>query len=212
MSLAYDTAWLALRERARIAPGDRVLVLGASGAVGLAAIQLARAMGAATVLAGIARPEKAELVRHAGADGIVDLGAADLRESLRAQVLAQTQGHGVDIVIDPLGGDVFDAALRALAWCGRLVVVGFAAGRIPSVKANYLLVKNIEISGLQISDYRKRRPELLAACFADIFALTVAGRLVPPSVEKLPLERAGEALGRLRDRRVAGRIALVPGG
>ena len=175
LSLVYDTAWFALRERARLEPGETVLVLGASGGVGQAAVQLARAMGA-RVLAGISRPERAAAVRAAGADAVIDLSRADLRDSLREQVYAVTDGRGADIILDPLGGEVFEAAMRALAWRGRLVVIGFAAGGIPTIRTNYLLLKNIEISGLQISDYRKRRPAQMAACFAEIFAFYDAGQ------------------------------------
>jgi NADPH:quinone reductase len=208
ISLAYDTAWFALRERGRLQPGETVLVLGASGAVGMAAVQLAKAMGA-TVLAGIARMEKAPEVRRAGADAIVDLARDNLRDELRAEVHAATGGRGVDVVVDPLGGDAFDAALRALAWRGRCVVVGFAAGRIPVVKANYLLVKNIEVSGLQISDYRKRRPDLLASCYAELFGWYAAGKLTPPEAELYPLERAAEALTAVRNRTARGRVVLA---
>eukprot|EP01037_Dinobryon_pediforme_P002167 gene2167-2204_t len=193
MSLAYDTAWMALRERGRLAKDEVVLVLGASGAVGIAAVQLAKAMGA-RVLAAIARPERGAAMLEAGADAVIDLSAPNLRDALRDQVKAATGGKLADVVIDPIGGDAFDAALRALDWCGRLVVVGFAAGRIPSVKANYLLVKNIEVSGLQISDYRKRRPALMAECFAEIFAFHEQGRLHPPGVITLPLAEAAKGL------------------
>jgi NADPH2:quinone reductase len=208
LSLAYDTAWFALRERGRLQPGETALVLGASGAVGLAAVQLAKAMGA-TVLAGIARMEKALEVRRAGADAVIDLSRSDLRDSLRAEVHAATAGRGADLVVDPLGGDPFDAALRAMAWRGRCVIVGFAAGRIPVVKANYLLVKNIEVSGLQISDYRKRQPELLAACYAELFAWYEAGKLRPADAELYPLERAAAALAAVRDRTARGRVVLA---
>jgi NADPH2:quinone reductase len=208
MSLAYDTAWFALHERARLRAGETVLVLGASGAVGLAAVQLAKAAGA-RVLAGIARAEMAELLREA--DAVIDLAAPDLHDSLRAQVAQATGGAMADVVIDPLGGDCFDAALRALAWCGRLVVIGFAAGRIPVLKANYLLVKNIEVSGLQISDYRKRRPERVAACYRELFDLFTAGKLQPPAVMTLPLARAAEGLALVRDRATGGRrVILLP--
>ena len=203
MSLAYDTAWLALRERARLEAGETVLVLGASGGVGQAAVQLARAMGA-RVLAGIARAGRTA----PGADAVIDLSAADLRDSLRAQVYAATEGRGADIILDPLGGAVFEAAVRALAWRGRLVVIGFAAGAIPSIKTNYLLLKNIELSGLQISDYRKRRPAQVAAAFAEIFALYEAAKIKPAPATLFPLERAGEALALLRDRRLEGRAVL----
>jgi len=207
LSLAYDTAWFALRERARLMPGEVVLVLGASGAVGQACLQLAHAMGA-RVLAGIARPEKAAAVRAAGAEAVIDLSRDDLREALREQVWAATAGRGADIILDPLGGDVFGSALRALAWSGRLVVIGFAAGHIPTVKVNYLLLKNIEVTGLQVSDYRKRRPAQVAAAFAEIFELYEKGKLQPASTVLFPLERAGEALAALRDRRLAGRAVL----
>ncbi len=210
MSLAYDTAWFALRERARLAPGEIVLVLGASGAVGIAAIQLARAMGA-RVLAGVSRPERAADVLAAGAEAVIDLSVPYLRDGLREQVRAATGGALADIVIDPIGGDAFDAALRALAWCGRLVVVGFAAGRIPSVKANYLLVKNIEVSGLQISDYRKRRPHRVAECFAEIFGFYEQGLIAPPEAVTLPLAQAAEGLAMVRDRASGGRrVVLLP--
>ena len=207
LSLVYDTAWFALRERARLAEGESMLVLGASGGVGRAAVQLGRAMGA-RVFAGITRPERADAAHDAGADAVINLSRPDLRDSLRDEVYALTAGQGVDIVIDPLGGAVFEAAIRALAWRGRLVVVGFAAGGIPSLKTNYLLLKNIEISGLQISDYRKRRPAQLAQCFAEIFAFYEAGKIAPAAATVFPLERAGEALAALRDRRIDGRAVL----
>ncbi len=212
MSLAYDTAWFALKQRGRLTEGETLLVLGASGAVGLASIQLGKAWGC-RVLAGIARPAMADLVRAAGADAVINLSAPNLRDALRDQVRDATGGAMADVVMDPLGGDSFDAALRALAWSGRLVVVGFAAGRIPTLKANYLLVKNIEISGLQISDYRKRRPDLVAQCFQELFALFTAGRIKPPQTMELPLDRAAEGLVAVRDRTTGGRrVVLLPGG
>jgi NADPH2:quinone reductase len=210
MALVYDTSWFALRDRARLANGEIVLVLGASGGVGLAAIQLAKAMGA-KVLAGAANPEKFAMVREMGADAVVDLSRPNLRDSLREQVHAATDGRGADVILDPVGGDAFDAALRALAWRGRLVVIGFAAGRIPSVKANYLLVKNIEVSGLQVSDYRKRRPEQMAACFAEVFALFEQGKLKRLPVKTYPLEQFATALHDIKDRKARGRVVLTQG-
>jgi NADPH2:quinone reductase len=209
MALVYDTAWFALRERARMRAGESVLVLGGTGGVGLAAIQLAKALGA-RVLAGVSNPAKAPLAAGAGADAIVDLSKENLRDALREQVFQNNDGNGVDIVLDPIGGDAFEAALRALAWRGRLVVIGFAAGRIPSVKANYLLVKNIEVSGLQVSDYRKRTPELMVQCMNEIFALFEAGKLKPAPTVIRPLEDFAQALQDVVDRRVAGRVVLVP--
>jgi NADPH2:quinone reductase len=210
MSLAYDTALLALQERGRIKPNETVLVLGASGAVGLAAVQLAKALGC-RALAAISRPERAASVIAAGADAVIDLSAPNLRDSLRDQVMQANDGRLADIVLDQLGGDPFDAALRAMAWCGRMVVVGFAAGRIPSVKVNYLMVKNIEVSGFQVSDYRKRRPDRVAACFAELFALFGAGAIRPPAAIELPLDQVAHGLALVRDRATLGqRVVLLP--
>jgi NADPH:quinone reductase len=211
MSLVYDTAYFALRDRARIKPGESVLVLGATGGVGLAAIQLVKAMGG-IALAGVASKDKENIVRESGADHVIDLAAPDLKESLRAQAFEKVGKQGVDIVIDMLGGDYFDAAVRALAWCGRLVVIGFAAGRIPSIKANYLLVKNIEISGMQISDYRKRRPADMQACFSQVFEWHAAGKLKPLPIKVYPIEQFAEAMRDIRDRRQRGRVVLKQAG
>jgi NADPH2:quinone reductase len=210
MALVYDTAYFALKDRGRIQPGETVLVLGATGGVGLAAIQLAKAFGA-RVFAAVASKDKSDIVREAGADAIVDLSAPDLHESLRQQVFALTDKKGVDIVVDMLGGDIFDAAVRALAWCGRLIVIGFASGRIPSLKMNYVLVKNIEVSGMQISDYRKRRPSDMQACFADIYRLHAAGKLKPLPTKTYPIEQFAEAMRDIKDRKVRGRIVLTIG-
>jgi NADPH2:quinone reductase len=208
MALAYDTAWFALRVRARCQSGETVLVLGASGGVGLAAMQLAKAFGL-RVIAGISTPAKAELVRNNGADEIVDLSRQDLRDSLREQVYAATSNKGVEIILDSLGGDYFDAAIRSLAWSGRFVVIGFAAGRIPVVKANYLLLKNIEVSGLQVSDYRKRAPEQMAKCFTEIFSLYEQGQIKPAPTITYPLEKFRDALDQLQGRLSKGRIVLA---
>ena len=209
MALAYDTAWFGLHERGRLAQGETVLVLGATGAVGAAAVQLAKAAGA-RVLAGVSSMAKAGLARANGADAVIDLGANALQDSLRDQVREATGGAGADVVLDMLGGDVFDAALRAVAWRGRVVVIGFAAGRIPSVKANYLLVKNIEVSGLQISDYRKRQPALVRRCFEEVFGLFEAGRIKAPPTRGFALAHAPDAMTALLSRSVSERIVLLP--
>lgn len=206
MSLGYDTAWMALHDRARLAAGESVLVLGATGAVGRAAVQLARAAGAGLVLGGVSRPG-----RDAGpVDGVVDLGRPDLRDSVREQVRTATGGQGVDVVVDMLGGDPFDGAVRSLAWRGRLVVVGFAAGRIPELRMNYPLLKNIEISGLQISDYRKRRPDLVADCYHQVFALYESGRLTVPESSVVPLDRWRHAYDAVAERTASTRLLLEP--
>lgn len=209
VALAYDTAWVALRERALVGSGDRVLILGASGAVGLAAVQLAKVKGA-TVLAAISSPDKAELVRQAGADRVLDLRVPDLRNELRRQVYSVTDGIGVEIVLDTLGGDYFDAAVRALAWRGKLVVIGFASGRIPQIKANYLLLKNITIAGLQVSDYRKRMPNLIRECYADVFDYLERNLITPPPINVFGLSDYHCALRLLTERQLKGRAILHP--
>lgn len=209
MALGFDTAWFALRERARLRPGEVVLVLGATGSVGLAAIQLAKAFGA-RVLAGVSSLNKAEAVRTAGADEVIDLSVENLHDGLRDQVHAVTDGKGADVIIDSLGDRFFAPALRALVWSGRLVVVGFAAGEIPMLKVNYLLLKNIEVSGLQVSDYRKRVPERMRECFEEIFQLYERGLIDPPPTSIRPLEEFSVALGQIRDRTAKERIVLTP--
>ena len=161
------------------------------------------------MLAAVASPDKADIVREVGADAVIDLGVKDLHENLRAQVFDATGSHGADIVLDMLGGDIFDAAVRALAWCGRLVVIGFATGRIPSLKMNYVLVKNIEISGMQISDYRKRRPADIQACFAEIYAWRAAGKLKPLPTKAYRFEQFADAMKEIRDRTQRGRVVLT---
>ena len=210
MALVYDTSWFALRDRARYQIGDTVLVLGATGGVGLAAVQLAKAMGA-KVLAGVSSWDKAEIARDAGAHVVIDLSRSNLHDDLREQVYAVTSNRGADIVLDPIGADVFDAAIRSVAWRGRYVVIGFAAGRIPTVRANYLLVKNIEVSGLQVSDYRRRMPGQMRACFQEIFGLYDAGKIRPAPTTILPIAQFATALGDIRDRRTRGRIVLSQG-
>ena len=187
MAVAYDTAWIALRERACLEQGETVLVLGASGAVGRAAVQIAKAHGAMTVLAGTSSPEANQELLSVGADALIDTSVPDLRNALREQVYAALDGGAVDVAIDPVGGQVFDAAIRALSWNGRLVIVGFASGVIPSVKANYLMLKNIGLSGLQISDYRRYKKALMKRCFDDLFSLFEQEQIVVPDCVRFDL-------------------------
>ena len=210
ISLTYDTAWVSLVDRARMQAGETILVLGATGGVGDATVQLGKAMGA-TVIAAVSSAAKRQSGIDAGADHTVDLSVPNLRDDLRAQVHAITEGRGVDIVIDPLGGDCFDAAIRALAWRGRLVVIGFAVGRIPTLKMNYVLLKNIEVSGIQISDYRKRMPELVRACYNDVFTHYVEGRIRPRQTTAYPLADYAKALDDIVTRRISSRAILRPG-
>ena len=209
--LAYQTAWWAFTDRAQLVPGESVLVLGAGGGVGVAAIGLAKALGAGVVIGATRGLGKAAAIRKAGADHIVDLAQANLREGLRNDIRRATGGKGVDVVIDAVGGAATDAALRAMAWRGRLVVVGFAGGDIPTIRANYLLVKNIAVSGLQVSDYRDRWPQKVAHAQAEIFRLCAEGRLTPVVSEVLPLASFAEALTALREGRAEGKIILEVG-
>jgi NADPH2:quinone reductase len=207
MGLVYLTAHFALVERAALKPGEVVLVTGAAGGVGLAAVQVAKALGA-TVVAAVSSEEKGALARAGGADHVVRTDVPDLRESLRAQVYAAVGTRGADVIVDSVGGDLFDASLRAIAWCGRLVVVGFAAGRVPEVKAGYVLVKNISIIGLQSSDYRDREPEKVQRVQQELFDLYVRGKLRPHVMARYPLSAYREALATVRDRRVLGKVVL----
>jgi NADPH2:quinone reductase len=208
MGLTYLTAHFALLERGQYRPGETVLVNGAAGGVGLATVQLAKALGA-TVVASVSSEEKAALAKSNGADHVVRTDVPDLRESFRKQVHDAVGTRGVDLIVDPVGGDVFDASLRVIAWCGRLVVVGFAEGRIPEVKAGYLLVKNISLVGLQWSDYRDREPEKARAAQQALFRLYEAGKIKPHVMGAYPLARYREALEIVRDRQAAGKVVLL---
>jgi NADPH2:quinone reductase len=210
MGLVYQTAHFALIDRGRFEAGETVLVTGASGAVGLAVIQLVKALGG-RALAGTRRPAEAEAIRDAGADAIVDLGVPDLRDAVRAQVHAATGGRGADVVLDPVGGDVFDACLRALAWRGRIVVIGFAAGRIPELRANYLLVKNIAACGLQWSDYRDRDPAWVRRVQDQLFELYAEGLLRPQIARTFPMADFAHALELVASGRAHGKLVLTVG-
>jgi NADPH2:quinone reductase len=145
---------------------------------------------------------------RAGADATFDLGGEGLRDGLRDAIRKLTDGHGADVVIDPVGGAANAAALRAMAWRGRMVIIGFASGEIPAIKANYLLVKNIEVSGLQWSDYRDGAPEWVARVQSEIFALHVAGKIDPYISRTFPLEGFKDALSLLRDGKAQGKVVL----
>ncbi|MCX7320710.1 MAG: NADPH:quinone oxidoreductase family protein [Hyphomicrobiales bacterium] len=208
MGLVYQTAYLALIDRGHLKRGESVLVRGAAGGLGLATVQLAKGLGA-TVLAAVRNEEEAELVRQSGADHIIDLTQPNMRESLRAQVHAVTGGKGVDVVIDPLGDEFFAAAIRALAWCGRLVVIGFAAGEIPTLKVNYLLVKNIAVTGLQWSDYRDRTPERIDEVQKAIFDLWQSGAVKPHVMKEFPFKELPLALELIEQGKVRGKAVIV---
>jgi NADPH2:quinone reductase len=208
MGLVYQTAYFALVERGAFRRGETVLVNGAAGGVGLAAVQIAKGLGG-RVLAGIVSREQEAAVRSAGADAVIDLSIADLNSALREQVYAANNGNGADVVLDPVGGDVFDASLRALAWCGRCVVIGFAAGRIPTIKANYLLVKNIAVSGLQWSDYRTRTPQRVAQVHEELMRLYSLGAVRPHVMQNFPLEQFANAAKLVGSGKAIGKVVLT---
>lgn len=208
MGLVYQTAHFALVGRGMFRPSEVVLINGAAGGVGLAAIQIAKGLGA-RVLAGVRNHQAAQVAMQNGADDIIDLSAPHLIDSLRDQVRAVTGGHGADVILDLIGGNVFRASLRSLAWQGRMVVIGFAGGEIPEVKTNYLLVKNISILGLQWSDYRDRDHERVRWVQNELFELFVEGKIDPQVFDTYPFENIAYALNLLKEGKVQGKLVLT---
>lgn len=208
IGLAYQTAYFALRERGQLSSADVVLVNGATGGVGLATIRLAKALGAKIVIGSIATAAKAPIVTAAGADAIVHVDTEERIATLKDQVAAVTNGHGADLVIETVGGDVFDASLRTLAWRGRLVVVGFASGRIPTVTSSYPLIKNISIIGLHWALHPKLVPSEVRRAQSEIFELLVAGKLDANIGAIYPLSDVGKALAAMKQRKVRGKIVI----
>jgi NADPH:quinone reductase len=196
------TAHFALLRRGGLQPGETVLVHGAAGGVGSAVIQLAQALGA-RVIAVVSTEEKAGFARKAGADEVV------LAEGFKDAVKALTGGRGVDIVVDPVGGDRFTDSLRSLAGEGRLLVVGFTGGEIPTVKVNRLLLNNIAVTGVAWGEFWLRRPEYLREQWEDLLPLISTGRLDPLIGASYPLERASEALMTMDNRTATGKIILT---
>ena len=206
--LPYQTAFFALRDRARVTAGDTIFVTGAGSGVGLAVVELAKAFGH-KVLAGIATLSKAHIADASGADHIIELAPDKDKDRVRAEVREHTQGRGADVIIDVIGGDVFDTVIRCLGWRGRLVIVGFAAGRIPLIKANYLLLKNIEVSGLDWSDYRTKTPKLVSDAQKELFGLFLGKKIGSHVQTTIPFTRFSEAVRLIKERRVNGRITLA---
>jgi NADPH2:quinone reductase len=211
MGLAYLTAWFALKVRGGLEPGEIVLIDGASGGVGLAAVGLAKALGAGKVLAGLTSPAKADAVKAAGADATIDLSADNLKDSLRDQVAAATGGKSADLVVDMVGGAVFDSALRAIGDAGRIVVVGFASGAIPAVRTNYLLLKNISVVGMTVSAYMKARSPAIAEAQAAMFDLLRAGKIDPHIMKKYRFEDFMAGIEMLENRSIVGKSVLLIG-
>lgn len=203
--LTYGTSYHALIDRAALKAGETVLVLGASGGVGLAAIEIAKAAGA-RVIAAASSAAKLAICREHGADELIDYANEDLRERLKAI----TGGQGVDVIYDPVGGAYTEAALRSCAWRGRLLVVGFANGEIPRIPLNLALLKGCSIVGVFWGEYVKREPKGIAADLRTLFGWVAEGKLRPLVSATYPLARGGEAIRALMDRRVSGKLIILP--
>ncbi len=206
--LVYLTAHISMVENCKAQPGEWVLVTGASGGVGLAMVQYGRALGL-RIIAGVTSPEKAALARENGAEATVDLSAPDLHDSLRAQV-QDIVPEGVDLVMDQVGGDVFDAALRAIRPCGRIAIVGFAGGKINPIKPTYLLNKQITVIGSPLGKIRPDWQAVKDRAMAALLEQYRAGRLRPLISASYPLAEWKEAFGRFKRREVTGKIVMVP--
>jgi NADPH:quinone reductase len=208
VGLTFQTAYFALFERAHLQPGDKVLVTGATGGVGDAAVQLAKAHGA-FVIAAIGTPAKAAFAKAQGADAVVYLDQPDLADRLPTQVRDLTGGRGADVVVENLGSPVFEACLRSLARSGCIVVVGFAGGPPASLRSNYLLIKNLTATGLHWSDYRDDRPDMVRSAQLAVFEHWQAGRLRSPVTAAYRLSEAATPLRRLAERQSLGKFVLL---
>ena len=203
--ITFGTAWFALHHRGRLQPGETVLVLAGAGGVGSAAIRLARSHGC-WVAAAAGGGEKTAICRELGADAVIDYEAEDLY----ATVMELTGGRGVDVIFDPVGGDWSDTARRLLAWEGRLLVIGFASGRIPSAPANHVLVKNYAVIGVHMGGYRERRIDLVRKCYADLHGQLERGEIKPFVSEVIDFDAVPQALRRLAERQTTGRVVFDP--
>jgi NADPH2:quinone reductase len=202
--LTYATAEHALGDRGQLNAGDTLLVLGAAGGVGIAAIEIGKARGA-RVIACASSEEKLSLCRDHGADATINYASQDLREG----IAAVTGGAGIDVVYDPVGGSYTEPALRSLRWRGRLLVVGFAAGDIPRIALNLTLLKGCSIVGVFWGEFARREPERFAASIEQLRHWFGEGRLKPPVTATFPLERAAEALTLMAGRQVMGKLVLT---
>lgn len=199
----YQTMYFALAKRGALRPGETVLVLGSAGGIGVASIQIAKALGA-RVIALVHRPHAKEFVESLGADVVLPLTDGWLKSVQEA-----TDGRGVDLVVDPIGGDAFDDAIRALAVEGRLLVIGFAAGGIPTVKVNRLLLRNVAVIGVGYGEYVNRKPDSQSVFEFGVAQLVEAG-LRPPPPMRYPLSKGADALHALADGGVLGKVVLEP--
>ena len=203
LTVAYGTAHVGLSHRAGLRRGEVLLVHGAAGGVGLAAVEIGKLMGA-TVIATAGSEAKLELAARRGADHVVNYREGGFREPVKAL----TGGRGADLIFDPVGGAVFEESLRCINWEGRLLVVGFASGTIPKAPANLLLVKNCSVVGLYWGAYLRRNPSVLTGAWRTLLDWHDAGRLRPHVSSVYPLERGVEALAELAERRATGKVVV----
>ncbi len=196
------TVYFALTVRGRLAHGETVLVHGAAGGIGTSALRLAPVLGASRTIAVVSTPEKAEIATAAGATDVV------LADGFKDTVKELTEGRGVDLVVDPVGGDRFTDSLRSLAPGGRLLVIGFTGGEIPTVKVNRLLLNNLDVVGVGWGAWTGTHPNALAEQWAGLEGLLTSGRLVPPEPVTYPLEQAAAAVASLEDRTARGKVVL----
>ncbi|HKB13008.1 MAG TPA: NADPH:quinone oxidoreductase family protein [Vicinamibacterales bacterium] len=202
--LTYATSDHALRDRGQLVAGETLLVLGAAGGVGIAAIEIGKALGA-RVIAAASSDEKLAVCRAHGADETINYGTGDLRE----QITSLTGGRGVDVVYDPVGGTYTEPALRSLAWRGRLLVVGFAAGDIPRIPLNLTLLKGCSIVGVFWGEFTRREPKRFGESIQQLGLWYGEGKLKPHISRTFPLERAAEALTLMANREVKGKVVLT---
>ena len=201
--IAYGTSHVALDYKARLQPGERLLVLGASGGIGLTAVELGKLMGA-EVIAVARGADKLAVCKEAGADHLINSETDDIRAIVK-------ELGGADVVYDPVGGDQFKAAMRACNPEARLIPLGFASGEVPQIPANILLVKNLSVLGFYWGGYAKIKPSVLTDSFAELIKWYVAGKLKPHVSNVMPLEQANEALTLLRDRKATGKVVVEVG-
>ena len=205
MSIMYSTSYMALVFRADLQPGETLLVHAAAGGVGLAAVQIGKALGA-RVIATAGGAEKLAIARENGADEGIDYREEDF--ALRVKEI--TGGRGADVIYDSVGGDTFDESLKCIAWNGRLLVIGFASGRIPSVAANRIMLKNIAVTGLNWGGYKDAQPEKVPEAMHALFALYESGGIRPLIHQTYPLDALPDALAALGGRRTVGKVVVTP--
>lgn len=202
--VAYGTSHMGLKAKAGLRAGEVLVVHGAAGGVGLTAVEVGVAMGA-TVIATAGGPDKVRVALDHGAHHGIDYKAEDIRE----RVKALTGGRGADVIYDPVGGEVFDASLRAIAPDGRILVIGFASGSVPQIPANILLVKNVTVIGYWWGAYRKLNPALVQDSLAECVRWWAEGKLKPLVSQTLPLDQAADALALLKSRAATGKLVLT---